>query len=470
MAMKDAIVLYPSPGMGHLISMLELAKLIHAHHPTFSITLIIQSPPLNQSSTAVETSQQIAAATAKRIAAVPSINLHHLPQISLPSACATLSPVQLEFELPRLHLPTINQILQTLSQTSKVKAFVIDFFCDAAFRVSTDLNIPTYYYFTSSAGCLSHFLYFPTEPESNSGDQPVLVPGLPPIPFSDLPEVAQDRTTEIYKKLLETSTHMANSSGVVVNTFELLESRALRAIWDGLCTPEKRTPPPVFPVGPLISTNSDDEGENGQCLSWLNKQPSKSVVFLSFGSMGLFPAKQLTEMAMALESSGHRFLWVVRDPPSEGKEKEQGLDEILPEGFVERTRNRGLVVKRWAPQVAVLSHDSVGGFVTHCGWNSVLEAICGGVPMVAWPLYAEQRLNRVLLVEFKLALPLKESGDGLVSSAELDKRVRELMESERGREVRERILLMRDGAKAAMDSGGTSHVALTKLTQLWKQS
>ncbi|PON96949.1 UDP-glucuronosyl/UDP-glucosyltransferase [Trema orientale] len=415
--MKDAIVLYPSPGMGHLISMVELAKLILTHHPTFSMTLIIHTPPSNQT---VETSQQIATTTAKYIAT-------------------------LEFELPRLHIPSVHRFLQTLSETSKVKAFVIDFFCDAAFQVSTNLNIPTYYYFTTSGGGLSHFLYLPTlhrnpDSESNPG-QPVSVPGLPP----DIPPPAQDRTSEISKKFLETSTHMAESSGVVVNTFELLESRALRAIMDGLCLPGKRTPP-VFPVGPVISTaeNSDKEDENGY----------------SVGRNGY-----------GLENSGHRFLWVVRDSPNEEKEKEKGLDEILPEGFIKRTRNRGLVVKRWAPQVAVLSHDSVGGFVTHCGWNSVLEAICAGVPMVAWPLYAEQRLNRVLLVEeMKLALPVDESEDGFVSSAELEKRVRELMESERGREVRERVKLMRDGAKAAMDAGGSSLAALTELTQLWKQS
>ncbi|PON58231.1 UDP-glucuronosyl/UDP-glucosyltransferase [Parasponia andersonii] len=242
-----------------------------------------------------------------------------------------------------------------------------------------------------------------------------------PIPVSDIPPPTQDRTSEISKKFLETLIHVEKSSGVVVNTFELLESRALRAIRDRLCLPGKRILP-VFPVGPVILTaeNSDKEDENGYRLSWLSTQPTKRV-FLSFGSLGLFSEKQLAEMAMALENRGHIFLWV--------KEKGKGVDEILPEGCIKRKRNRGLVVKRWAPQVAVLSHDSIGGFVTHCGWNSVLEAICAGVPIVA--LYAEQRLNRVLLVEeMKLAWPVNESEDGFVSSAELEKRVREREGSE----------------------------------------
>ena len=173
---------------------------------------------------------------------------------------------------------------------------------------------------------------------------------------------------------------------------------------------------------------------------------------------------------MGLENSGQRFLWVLRNPPPDN-EKDPNLDELLPKGFLERTKEKGFVVKRWAPQVAVLRHDSVGGFVTHCGWNSVLEAVWCGVPMVCWPLYAEQRLNRVVLVEeIKLALGLNESEDGLVSAAELEKRMKELMDSEVGTEVRERVSGLRDEAVTAVKEGGSSHVALAKLAELWRQN
>ena len=135
--------------------------------------------------------------------------------------------------------------------------------------------------------------------------------------------------------------------------------------------------------------------------------------------------------------------------------------------FLERTKDKGFVVKQWAPLVAVLSHDSVGGFVTHCGWNSVLEAVWCGVPMVGWPLYAEQRLNRVVLVEeTKLSLQLNESEDGFVSATELEKQVKELMDSEVGREVRERVLGLRDEAVATVKESGSFHVALTMFAQL----
>ena len=298
------------------------------------------------------------------------------------------------------------------------------------------------------------------------------IPGFPPVKASDMPEAMSDRSSKLYEFFLNTSTHMAKSNGLLVNSFEFFETKAIKAISDGLCVSDGPTPP-ILCIGPLIlsSSNEDKDDDEHECLKWLNSQPSQSVLFLCFGSMGLFSAKQLREMAVGLENSGQRFLWVVRNP-TQNKEKEFNLDEILPKGFLERTKDRGFVVKEWAPQVAVLSHDSVGGFVTHCGWNSVLEAICVGVPMIAWPLYAEQRLNRVLLVEeMKVGLELKELEDGLVSGEELEKRVRELMESESEvrRAVRERASVFRDGVVAAVKEGGSSHVALAKLIESWRQ-
>jgi hypothetical protein len=213
-----------------------------------------------------------------------------------------------------------------------------------------------------------------------------------------------------------------------------------------------------------------------ECLTWLDSQPSGSVVFLCFGSLGVFTKEQLEEIAVGLERSGQRFLWVVRNPPSRNQsvaiavQPDPDLDSLLPDGFLGRTKDRGLVVKSWAPQVAVLNHDSVGGFVSHSGWNSVLEAVCAGVPMVSWPLYAEQRFNRVVLVEeIKIALPMEESKDGFVNATEVEKRVRELMESEEGESIRKRTLALKSEANAALSEGGTSRVALTKLVESWNR-
>ncbi|WVZ13876.1 hypothetical protein V8G54_011442 [Vigna mungo] len=176
--------------------------------------------------------------------------------------------------------------------------------------------------------------------------------------------------------------------------------------------------------------------------------------------MGRFTRTQLREIAIGLEKSGQRFLWVVRSE----------FEELLPEGFLERTKGTGMVVRDWAPQAAILSHDSVGGFVTHCGWNSVLESVCEGVPMVAWPLYAEQKLNKVILVEeMKVGMAVNGDKDGLVSSTELGDRVKEMMDSDRGKEIRQNIFKMKISATEAVGEGGSSIVALNRLVELWKE-
>lgn len=277
---------------------------------------------------------------------------------------------------------------------------------------------------------------------------------------------------------MELAVQMAKSDGIIINTFCSLEKRAITAISDGLCIPNAPTPP-IYCIGPLISEKQINEGN--ECLVWLNSQPSKSVVFLCFGSLGVFGEEQLKEIAVGLENSGHRFLWVVKAPPHEGDnesnssilaQQEPDLNTLLPQGFLERTKERGLVVKSWAPQVAVLSHESVGGFVTHCGWNSILEGVCAGIPMIGWPLYAEQKINKVILVEeIRAGLGLEKSGRGrFVNGVEIEKRVRELMESENGENIRRRVEELRDAAKVAMtDENGSSRIALAKLITGWKE-
>jgi len=184
-------------------------------------------------------------------------------------------------------------------------------------------------------------------------------------------------------------------------------------------------------------------------------------------------------VAAGLEASGQRFLWVVRAPPSDDparkydKSPEPDLDALLPEGFLARTKDRGLVVKSWAPQRDVLAHAAVGGFVTHCGWNSVLEAVMAGVPMLAWPLYAEQRMNRVFLEEeMRLAVAVEgyDSESGLVAAEEVAAKVRWLMESDGGRALRERTLAAMRQAHDALRQGGESEAALAGLVDEWRRA
>ncbi|KAJ4961381.1 hypothetical protein NE237_021291 [Protea cynaroides] len=478
--MTESVVLYPSPGIGHLVSMVELGRHILKYYPSFSITILITPPPYNTGSTQPYINQ-ISSTT-------PSITFHNLPAVQIPPE--TISSVHHEALLVDVifrNNHNVEQALLTISQTSTIRGLIIDMFCTPALDVGASLNIPTYFFFTSGAVFLAVFLYFPTIHSTTTESFKDLethfhIPGIPPVHARDFPKASLDRTDMAYQGFLHGAMRMPEAKGILVNTFEALEPQPLKAILDGLCLPNGPTPP-VYSIGPLIMDRKGTDGAGGgntsagiDCLTWLDTQPSRSVVFLCFGSLGMFSAEQLKEIAIGLEKSGQRFLWVVRNPPTEDKSwrhlapPEPDLDALLPEGFLDRTKDRGLVVKQWASQVDVLSRESVGGFVTHCGWNSVLEAICAGVPMVAWPLYAEQRLNRLFLVEqMKLALPMDESEGGFVSAAVVEHRVKELMESEEGKAIRERTLAMKDAAKAAIAEGGSSRIELARLAEEWSQ-
>jgi hypothetical protein len=264
---------------------------------------------------------------------------------------------------------------------------------------------------------------------------------------------------------------------LLINTYEWLEARAVGALRDGVCVPGRPTPP-VYPIGPIIVMGQEatEKGERHACLSWLDAQPEQSVVFLCFGSLGAVSAAQMKEIARGLESSGHRFLWVVRSPPEDPTKfflarPESDLDSLLPEEFLERTSDRGMVVKMWAPQLEVLRHAVTGTFMTHCGWNSVLEAASASVPMLCWSMYAEHRVNKVFVVdEIKAGVVMDGYDEELVSAAEVEKKVRLVMESEEGDKLRERLVLAKEKAAEALADGGPSRVAFEEFLKDLKLS
>ncbi|WCJ41487.1 UDP-glycosyltransferase 88A1 [Euphorbia peplus] len=470
-----ALVLLPSPAIGHLISMVELGKFILSSQPSLSIHIIVFPAPYNTG----DTCSYIKTVSSN----VPSIKFHHLSPVS-PHSKTTPNHETLMFEVLRLSQPNVLQVLVSITNIcSTINALIIDFFCCSYLSVAAAINVPGYFFCTSSAACLAVLLYYPiihrkyTKSLKDLHGTFLDVPGLPPIPATDMPVPMLDRNSKTYEIFLEISNLSLKASGIIINTYELLEPRPLKAINEGQFCALDGTIPPVFCIGPLIATRGEKDSSIvlPEWFSWLDLQPSRSVVFLCFGSLGLFSKEQLMEIAIGLERSGHRFLWVVRNPP----EVEKGLaisgqvdpdfDSLLPEDFLTRTKERGYVVKSWAPQVAVLNHDSIGGFVTHCGWNSVLEAVCAGVPMLAWPLYAEQRLGRIAIVQdMKVALTMDEYENGFVTASEVEKRVIELMYSDSGKLVRDQTIAMRNAANDALNEGGSSRVALSELIDSWK--
>ncbi|RVX15258.1 Anthocyanidin 3-O-glucosyltransferase 5 [Vitis vinifera] len=141
-------------------------------------------------------------------------------------------------------------------------------------------------------------------------------------------------------------------------------------------------------------------------------------------------------------------------------------EAYLPQGFMERIQEVGLVIPSWAPQVAVLRHPSTGGFLSHCGWNSTLESISHGVPMIAWPLYAEQRMNATMLTEEVgvAARPVVGEGKNVVEREEIE---RVVMEGEEGKEMRRRVRELQSSALATLKPGGPSFESLSEVAGTW---
>ncbi|KAJ1692692.1 hypothetical protein LUZ63_009390 [Rhynchospora breviuscula] len=473
--MKEAVVLYTTPGAGHLAPMVSLAKLFQKHG--FSATVVTFNHPLRPG----KADQDVSSLSS----ANPTISFHVLPQITTGEDCANLEPTLLMRSVLKAQNINFQNYITDLSKTSSVRAIMFDIFCTPALDVARQLSIPTYFFTQFGASAMAFFLNL-LEFDTTSalslkdyGNNPINFPGLPPVLASDCPSFLLDRKTDPYKSFIPNILSLVKSDGILMNTFQLLEPKAISALREGLCVPSFNMPP-VYSIGPLLNKTGEKETvERHECLEWLDSQPKGTVVFLCFGSMGGFPLDQIKQIAIGLANSGQRFLWVVKVNVNMDPKKilntsipEFELDQILPEGFLDRTKNRGMVVKTWAPQIQVLHHESVGGFVTHCGWNSILEAVTAGKPMVCWPLYAEQRLNKAVLVdhETRLGVTMEGYDRGMVVAEEVETKIRWLMEDEGSKLLKEHIKVMKDKAGELLtEASPTSQVFVEFLMDLERQ-
>nr|GFC80048.1 hydroquinone glucosyltransferase-like [Tanacetum cinerariifolium]GFC81495.1 hydroquinone glucosyltransferase-like [Tanacetum cinerariifolium] len=238
-------------------------------------------------------------------------------------------------------------------------ALFIDLFGTDAFDVAIEFGVAPYAFFPSTAMGLSLFLHLPKLDQMVSCEyrdlpEPVQIPGCIPVRGIDLLDPVQDRKKDAYKWVLHNAKRYMMAKGIVVNSFKELEGGALEALLK-----EEPGKPRVYPVGPLIQTSSSSDVERSDCLKWLDGQPCDSVLYISFGSGGTLSSAQLNELAMGLELSEQRFIWVVRSPndqpnatyfDSHGHKDPLGF---LPERFLERTKDTGFVVPSWAPQAQI---------------------------------------------------------------------------------------------------------------------
>lgn len=462
---KAELVFIPAPGAGHLVSAVEIAKILVDRDDRISITVLIIELP----------SDHKVATYTKSLAASnlpPRIKFIILPDDSQSPPPKTV-PYSF-IETKKTHVKETVAELTENPDSPRLAGFVLDMFCMTMVDVADEFRVPSYVFFTSSAASLGSFLEGQSLYDQNklttglidSGAELQIPTLLNPVPARLLPSSYFDK--EWAEFLFEQVRRYRCVKGIMVNTFEELESYAVKFFYDG-----KIKIPPVYAVGPVLSTRGANyvlgpggNEKKAEVITWLDDQPESSVVFLCFGSMGCFDVDQARETAHALEHCGHRFLWSLRQASTTDKNEMPSdysdIEGILPEGFLDRTAKIGKVIG-WAPQVAVLSHPAVGGFVSHCGWNSTLESIWFGVPIATWPMYAEQQCNAFQLVrELGLAAEIKMDyrKDSLseiptiVTAEEIERGIKCLMKPDS--EIRQRVKGMSDKARRAVMDGGTS--------------
>ncbi|CAH1412370.1 unnamed protein product [Lactuca virosa] len=472
------LVFIPVPGAGHIMSTVEMAKVLVNHDQRLSITVLLIHPPYSSFSLTTYMNS-----LAKK--AIERISFIELPQDETPPKLDPKAPMTSFYEFINSHSKHVRNVVADMisrPDSNPVVGFVLDIFCTGMIDVANEFHVPSYVFLTSNAAFFGFKLYIENLVVQNqdvfelsNSDGEMLIPTFQkPVPTKVFPVVYQ--TQEGLDFLMHSVRKMREAKAIMVNTFLELETHAVKSL---SCDSSF---PPVYPVGPILNLDGiAGKDKDSDVIRWLDDQPPSSVVFLCFGSMGCFEEVQVKEIAYALEQSGYRFVWSLRRPSQLGKSFEvlpgdyEDPGVVLPDGFLERTNETGKVIG-WAPQVSLLAHEAVGGFVSHCGWNSILESLWFGVPTATWPMYAEQQMNAFeMVVELGLAVEIKldyknnvfNPGDdmAIIMAKEVESGIRRVMEDN---ELREKVKEMSKMSRAAVTEGGSSFSSIGCL--IWNET
>ncbi|KAI0525206.1 hypothetical protein KFK09_004598 [Dendrobium nobile] len=462
------VLFFPFLAPGHILPMVDLAKLFAARGAvvTFLTTpanSVLIQPTIDRFNSS----------------ATSSIRLHFIPfpfaAVGLPEGCENMSSLASFTETQKLvkAVALLRHPFDLVLKELRPDCVVTDVFLPWTYEVATENGIPRIIFegsnFFASCAMDSIERYKPLEglpPESETFVLPALPHHIEMLrsQVSDPSQINSSMTDmiEMIKLVKEVG---PKSYGLVVNSFYEMEKDYVEYY-------KKAMGRKAWHVGPVALCNQEeaDKSERGgenrkdRVLKWLNGRKRGSVVYVCFGSLCDFTAAQLTEMAYGLEFSGHPFVWVVRNMS----------DEWIPEGYEERIEGKGLIFHGWAPQLLILNHEAVGGFITHCGWNSSLEGITAGLPLVTWPLFAEQFFNERLIVDvLRIGVAVGSKVFGfrpedrpIVNASALEATVRSVMgEGEDAVERRRRARELKELARKAMEEGGSSYNDLGILMQ-----
>jgi hypothetical protein len=478
---KPHVVAVPFMGQGHLIPFLELAKLLASQG--LAVSYITTPGNAKRLEAQVEGSNLDI-----QLVSLPMPPIEGLPAGIESSDNVPVSVlVQLIASSHKLAGPFEEWLDQQMNRNNKnmeeapdtspsappaITCIISDMSTGWVHGSGAKFDIPTVVFYTVGAFAMSvmHSLYNHM-PQKNveEEDEPFEIPELSfglMLRKSDLPAAWRDADSHpIWSLLTEEINRSMEGRGIVINSFYELDSLGIDHI--GILTGK-----PVWSIGPILPPAVFDEmridrgviNSRGkasdiseeECSRWLDSRTPHSVVFVCFGSQFFLGDKQIRALAAGLEASEQAFVWAIRCPQTEPMP--DGTDVGLPEGFQERTRERGLIIWGWAPQLLILSHPSVGAFLNHCGWNSILESVSMGVPMITWPMFGDQPFNSTLLVErLGVAIRICVDMNTVPDEDEVRRAVTMLLAEEEGKAMRRSAQALRKLAKMAVCKEGSSY-------------
>ncbi|KAM3280763.1 zeatin O-glucosyltransferase-like [Capsicum chacoense] len=440
-----AIVMIPFPAQGHLNQFLQLACLISSSYDL----------PVYYVASATHNCQARVRANALNPSDIAKIRFHDIPT---PEFASPPPDVDASSKFPLHHKPLwdasllqrepIASFLRYISSKSRRIVVVHDPFMSFHVQdVSSLPNAESYVFNCISAFNLYSCICFLSGKSVQLGEELL----------EKLPSLEGTAPDEAGKFIALHSPYMDIRSGDIHNTSKVIEGEFV----DMLAQVESKQ---QWAIGPILTTKVGCiSNRNDICLEWLRKQPPRSVLYVSFGTTNTFSDREVTELAMGLEQSKQKFLWVLRDADRADIFRGKARRVELPEGFEERIKEVGLVVREWAPQPEILAHSSTGGFMSHCGWNSCIESITMGVPIAAWPMHGDQPRNGFLVTEvLKIGLIVREweKREELVSASTIENVARKLMASEEGDAIRKRAQELGEAVRCSTHNGGSSRIQL----------
>ncbi|XP_034893873.1 7-deoxyloganetin glucosyltransferase-like isoform X1 [Populus alba] len=463
------MVLIPYPIQSHIKTMLKLAKLLHSKG--FHITFV---------NTEFNHQRFLKSRGPDALDGLPHFRFETIPDGLPPSHIdASQETIPLAMAVENNMLAPLKVLLAKLDNPP-ITCLVSDVFLRFTITAAEELGLPIVMLVTMSACGYMGFKqlhdlkekgFLPLKDDSylTNGylENTIIegIPGMKPLQLKDFPYTRTiDPDDFPFNFVMRAAEASVKAHAIDIHTFDALEQDVL----DGLSTIFPR----VYSIGPLqlLLNQIQQDGlssvgynlwkEDSECLQWLDTKEPKSVVYVNFGSIAVMTAEQLVEFAMGLANSEISFLWIIRPDLVTGE------SAILPSEFQVETQNRGFVTS-WCPQEEVLNHPSVGGFLTHTGWNSIIESLCAGVPVICWPLFADQPINcSYACIEWGVGMEI----DNNVRRDEVETLIRNLMGGEECKKMREKAKHWRKVAEEATVPNGSSSINLDKFINEMLQS